>query len=87
MGEINPSRAGFIFAALIGVWHLMWVVLVATGLAQPFMNFIFSIHFIKPVYVIEGFAAGRAVLLILVTSAIGYGTGCAFGLLWNRLRK
>ncbi|MBK5198414.1 MAG: hypothetical protein JJE37_09065 [Methyloceanibacter sp.] len=49
--------------------------------------YIFWIHFIKPVYVIEPFELVRAAILVLVTGAIGYVTGLVFGLLWNRLHR
>ena len=45
------------------------------------------IHFIKPVYVIEPFAFGRAGTLVLVAAAIGYVTGIAFAMLWNRVHR
>jgi Exopolysaccharide synthesis, ExoD len=35
--------------------HLLWVLLVASGWAQPLMDFVFWLHCIRPVYVIEGF--------------------------------
>ena len=87
MTRIHPNTAGLTVGALLGAWHLTWLVLVAVGLAQPLMDFLFWIHFIKPVYVIEPFEVLRAVLLIVVTSAIGYVTGTVFALLWNRLHR
>ena len=73
--------------ALLGGWHLTWAVLVAVGFAQPLIDFLFWIHFIKPVYVVEPFEIGRAVILVLVTAGIGYVVGLAFALLWNRLHR
>ena len=87
MGNINPNKAGLVLAALLAGWHLTWSVLVALGWAQPFIDFIFWIHFIKPVYVIEPFEIARAAILVLVTAGIGYVTGFVFGLLWNRLHR
>jgi hypothetical protein len=87
MGQINPNRAGLVLGALMGGWHLLWSVLVALGVAQPLIDFIFWIHFIKPVYVIEPFAFGRAAMLVLVTAGIGYLTGLAFGMIWNRVHR
>jgi hypothetical protein len=87
MNTIRPTRAGLILAVLLGGWHLMWSLLVAVGWAQLLINFIFWIHFIKPIYVIEPFNIGTALLLIVVTSTIGYVVGWGFGVLWNKLHK
>jgi hypothetical protein len=87
MGNISPNRAGLVLGALLGGWHLLWSLLVALGVAQPLIDFLFWIHFIKPVYVIEPFAIGRAAILVLVTAGIGYITGFVFALLWNRLHR
>ena len=84
---INPNKAGLIMAVLLGGWHFLWALLVATGLAQPLIDFIFWIHFIQRVFVIESFDVVRALLLIAVTGAIGYAIGFIFAILWNRLHK
>jgi hypothetical protein len=48
-----------VLGAMLGSWHLLWSLLVALGVAQPLIDFLFWIHFIKPVYVIEPFAIER----------------------------
>lgn len=87
MGSMNPNKTGLVFGSFLGAWHLMWSLLVALGWAQPLIDFVFWIHFIKPVYVIEPFSFGRAAILVAFTAAIGYGLGWTFGLLWNRFHK
>jgi hypothetical protein len=87
MQSLNPHKAGLAVGAVLGGWHFLWSLLVAAGWAQPFIDFIFWIHFIKPIHVIETFAVGRALLLILVTAAIGYAIGATFGVLWNRIHR
>ena len=87
MTRINPNKAGLAVGALFGAWHLTWAVLVALGLAQPLIDFLFWIHFIKPIYVIEPFEIARATLLIAVTAGIGYIIGLVFALVWNRLHR
>ena len=84
---ISPNKAALVFAILLGGWHLLWSVVVAAGWAQPLINFIFWIHFIRPVYVVENFNIGIALLLIAVTAAIGYAIGWSLAMLWNKLHK
>ena len=87
MKTITPGRTGLVFSALIGGWHLLWSILVLLHLAQLLIDFIFWIHFIRPVYVIEKFNAGTALLLIGVTAAIGYVVGWCFAVVWNKLHQ
>lgn len=84
---IQPNKAGLALGALLGIWHLAWATLVAIGWAQPLINFIFWLHFIKPIYVIEPFNAGTAALLVAITAIIGYVMGFIFALLWNRFHR
>lgn len=87
MSTINPVRAGLVLGAVIGLWHLSWSLLVALGWAQSFVDFIFWIHFIKPVYVVETFNPGRAAILVAVTAAIGFVIGSVFAVLWNWVHR
>ena len=84
---INPVKAGITFGALLGVYHLCWALMVALGWAQSLMNFVFWMHFIRPVYVIQPFDLFIAAVLVIVTSVIGFVIAFVFGLLWNRLHR
>jgi hypothetical protein len=85
--RIRAQRLGLLLAFVMIAWHLTWAVLVATGLAQPLIDFIFWIHFITPVYRVVGFEPGRALLLITITGLFGYATGWIAGLIWNALHR
>jgi hypothetical protein len=85
MKAIHPIKAAVTLGVLIGGWHLCWAILVALGWAQPFINFVFWIHFIQPVYVVGPFDAIRAAILIIVTTSMGLIIGYIFSVLWNRL--
>ncbi|MBS0560887.1 MAG: hypothetical protein JSR21_12600 [Proteobacteria bacterium] len=84
---LGVNRAGLAFALLLGGFHLVWALLVAARMAQPLIDFVFWLHFIRPAFVIEEFDPFRAAGLVLFTSAVGYLTGAAFALLWNRVRS
>lgn len=87
MQPISPNKAGLVLGSLAGAWHLLWSALVLIGWAQSVIDFIFWIHFIKPVYVIGPFNAGIALILIITTAAIGYGIGLVAGVLWNGIHS
>lgn len=87
MRALDPNRTALVLAALFGGWHLLWSALVLLGWAQPLADFVFWMHFIKPVYVIEPFAPMRSVILIAVTAAVGGAIGYCFAWLWNRIHR
>ena len=85
--KIGANRAGLALGLVLGAMHLLWALLVAAGAAQPIMDFIFRLHFIRPVYVIERFDPVLALGLVLLTAASGYCIGAGFALLWNRFHR
>jgi hypothetical protein len=87
MTNISKSKAGVVVGSLIGLWHLIWTVLVAVGLAQLVIDWIFRLHFIQPPYTITAFNLGTAVTLIVVTSVIGFVMGWLFAAIWNWLHS
>lgn len=84
MIRVRPQSVGLVFALFLGMWHILWSLLVWLGAAQPFIDFIFRLHMITPPYRIAAFNLGTAVGLVLVTAGIGYVGGWAAGLIWNR---
>ena len=87
MQSISPNKAGLVLGVLLGGWHFLWGLLVLLGWAQPLIDFVFWMHFIKPVYVVGTFNAGTALILIAVTSGVGYALGWIFGVLWNWIHR
>jgi hypothetical protein len=87
MATINPNKAGIALGTVLGGWHLFWAILVAIGWAQPAMNFVFWLHSIKPIYVVEPFNPAVALLLIAVTSVTGYMIGFTLVAFWNWMQE
>lgn len=85
--KIGINRTGLVLGLVLGAMHLLWVLLVAAGVAQAVMDFVFRLHFIRPVLVVEPFSLIPALALVLLTAAIGYCTGAVFALLWNRFHR
>jgi hypothetical protein len=76
-------RAGLVLGTVIGLWHLVWSLLVAIGWAQPVIDFVFWMHFLKPVYVVQPFNAATAAILVVATAAAGFVIGLIFGAIWK----
>jgi len=84
---VNVQKAGLVLATVIAGWHLCWSMLVAIGWAQPVIDFVFWMHFIKPIYMIEPFELVRATILICATTIIGFVAGSVIALVWNAMRR
>lgn len=84
MNPLNKNKTGLTTGVIFGVFHLAWAGLVASGLAQPFMDWIFQLHFIQPLYIITPFNMIKALTLIAVTFAIGFVLGWLFAAVWNK---
>lgn len=85
--HMNVLKTGIALGIVFGIWHLCWSILVALDFAQPFINFVFWMHFIKPIYIIEPFEIVRATILLIITSCIGFSFGVLFALTWNIFHK
>lgn len=83
MERIGVNRAGLTLAVVLAGLHVIWGGLVAIGAAQPLIDFVFRIHMMEADAVVGEFAFGPAILLLLVTAAVGYGVGAALAATWN----
>ena len=84
---VNSIKLGIAFGALLGATHLSWALLVALGWAQPLMDFLFWVHFIRPVYVIQPFSFSTAAILVVITSVSGFFIAFIFGVILNWLHR
>lgn len=86
MKELNKNTVGLILGSFFALWHLLWGLLVATGLAQTFLDWIYWLHFMNDPFRIEAFDITRSVTLIIVTFVVGYIFGWVFVWLWEMMR-
>ena len=77
-------RTGLAFGAVVGALHLLWSGLVFFGCAKPYLDFVLSMHFITLNYEIQPFKFGKAILLVLITSFLGFMLGFIFSKIWHK---
>lgn len=85
MNQMNPHKTGLALGALAGGLHVVWSLFVALNWAQALLNFIFTVHMVKPLLVVDAFSFPLATTLVVVTAIIGYVVGRLFALLWNHI--
>ena len=84
---IDPNKVGLVFAAVMGGWHIVWSLLVLSGLAQRVLDFVFWIHMIRSIYVVKAFDPVAALSLVMITSILGYITGSIGAAIWSKLHR
>jgi len=83
----TPNKVGLVIGALYGGFHLVWAVLVYAGVAQAVLNFIFWAHMVSLPILVRPFDGTPAVMLIVVTAAMGYVAGYIGAWVWNRIHR
>ena len=84
---MKANKVGLVLGLFMGLFHLLWVILVAIGLAQPLMDFVFKIHLMNNPFVINSFDFVLAIELVVFTFVIGYISGVVLAWLFNWLHK
>jgi len=87
MEELNKNKVGLILGFLFAMLHFIWSVFVLvfpSGL-QKFLDWIFKLHFLNPIYILNQFSFGNAIILIIMTFIVGYIIGWIFAILWNKI--
>ena len=87
MRYLNPAKAAISVGVVLGAWHLVWVTLVATGVAKPILDLVLKLHFLQFDYALQPFVISTAITLVGLTFAIGAVFGLVFAMVWNWLSK
>lgn len=85
--KLDPLKTGLGLGSLIAAMHLVWSILVALGLAQGWMDWVLSLHFLNNPYTVGSFDFVTALILIVVTGMVGFVVGWVFANIWNYWQK
>lgn len=81
--KLDQMRTALTLGVFISLMHIGWSVLVAAGLAQKLMDYIYMLHFLNNPFNVVSFDLTTAIILTIVTFVVGYISGFAFALIWN----
>jgi len=81
---MNKNKFGLVFGFFFAFFHLVWIILVAVGLAQLFLDFILNIHMVYNPFLVSPFSLSRSIILLIFTFIIGYVFGYVLAFFWNK---
>ncbi len=85
--EINKNKLGLVAGIFLAILHAFWAIIVAVGVAQTSLDWIFPMHFVNSTFSVATFNIGNALILIVLAFVGGYVSGWIFACLWNFISK
>lgn len=83
--KLNQNKTALSLGVFVGLIHAAWSAVVALGLAQVFLDRIYSLHFLNNPFNVLSFDLTTAVMLTVVTFILGCMMGWVFAYIWNML--
>ena len=80
---MSLMRTSLIGGLCLSSLHVCWVILIALGLAQPLLDFIFKLHMLNSPFQVQVFDVVLAAGLIGITFMIGCFYGAVFYFIKN----
>lgn len=84
---LNKIKVGLALGGFVALLHAVWAVLVATGVAQSYMDFIFKLHMLNNPWVVAEFNLLLSLALVVFTSVVGFVMGYVFAAAYNWTHK
>lgn len=84
---MNEKKVALALGSFAALFHLVWGILIAIGMAQPVLNFVYNLHSLNNPFVVMAFDPMKTLGLIIFTFIMGYIFGYVFAMLWNKFHK
>jgi len=87
--NLDKNKTGLIFGLFLAAIHLIWslCVLIMPNILQNFLDWVFTIHALEPVWILTSFNFMNMIWLLIVTFIIGYTLGWIFAIVANYIHK
>lgn len=83
--KAKENKVGLVFAILMGGAHALWSLFVFLGWGHAIINFVLWAHGVSVPLVVMPFNFTRALVLVILTSALGYILGYIVAIVWNKV--
>ena len=80
---LNNNKVGIAVGSFLALFHAVWAILIALGVAQAVLDFVFYLHMIESPYLVAEFDLSLAVGLVIFTGIVGYVIGWIFSYVCN----
>jgi hypothetical protein len=85
--KLSGIKTALAVGCLSGVSHLLWSLVVAIGVAQTLLDWVYQVHFLNNPFHVADFNPATAALLVSITFVVGCVIGWFFAFLWNLLHR
>ncbi len=85
--KLSVKKSAIVLGSFVALIHLIWSLIVASGLAQGLADWKLSMHFISMQFTILPFDAVTAITLIVASFIGGLVIGAVFATIWNNVSE
>jgi len=89
MAKLDKKKTALALGTFLALFHAFWSLMVAfiPIQLQKFIDWMFVLHHIKPLYALLPFNILNAIMLVAMTFVVGYAFGYVFAFIWNKTNK
>jgi hypothetical protein len=81
--KLSGNKLGLALGLFFALIHLVWSLIVLSGVAQALLDWVYSLHFLTIPIVVGSFDIVKALLLIIMAFVGGFILGWIFAAIWN----
>ena len=85
--KLDPQKTGLVLGSFAALVHVAWSLLIIMGLAQWWMDWVLSLHFLNNPYTVASFDFITAFTLVVLAGVMGFVVGFVFATIWNYWQK
>lgn len=81
------NKPALAVAAFVAFLHALWATLIAVGVGQAYLDWIFPMHFVGNIFTVIDFSIVTAALLVVVSFIGSYVAVMVFAVIWKMIMK